>query len=554
MNKPPVCWCGNKQLQEFSPDYLRCAKCETLVVKSFPPVDLEQIQDEKTDLYGANYAERHLQEDYGLPDFATRIRNDLPERCLHWLKGVLRYKLPPASLLELGSFHGGFVGLAKLAGYQARGLDLSPDLSRQAAARFDIEVLTGPLEKQAIPPGSLDLVVLFDVLEHLQNPRRTLEKCREILRPDGVVVIQTPRYREGRTFAEMQAGKDTFLIHFKPAEHLYLFSKKSVQRLLEETGLPHINFEPPVFAHYDMFPFASASPLKVVDGAAKDEALAASTGGRFATALLDLDARLSASQQLQGERNLLQAQLVDLQKNFAGTEKDRLERGEVIETQGRKLTKLEGEFDERLKELKVLYTSAETYKNERNLLQAQLADLQKNFAAAEKDRLERGTTIEAQGRKLSQLEGEFDTRLKELKTVYASAETYKNERNLLRAQLADLQKNFAAAEKDRLERGKTIEAQGRKLSQLEGEFDTRLKELKSLYVSADALKNERNLLQAQLADLQNNFAAAEADRLARGQVIETQGLRVSELERLVWLTEANRDYWKHVAEKQTPPP
>lgn len=404
MTASPSCWCGNRDLVEFSPEYSRCPECETLVVKTFPSVDLEQVQDEGADLYGANYAEHHLQEDYGLPDFANRIRHDLPERCLHWLKSILRYKLPPATLLELGSFHGGFVGMAKLAGYRSQGLDLSPDLSRQAAARFDVEILTGPLEAQSIPAESLDVIALFDVLEHLQNPRRMLERCRKLLRQDGILVLQTPRYREGRTWAQMQAAKDPFLIHFKPVEHLYLFSQTAVTRLLQETGLPHISFEPPIFGHYDMFPFAAALPLRSVTTVDRDSALAATAGGRFATALLDLDQQLTALQHLEGERNLLQAQLADLQNNFTATEHDRVERGQTILAQGKKLSQLEEDFDTRLQELTALYTSAEALRNDRNLLQAQLADLQQNFAAVEQDRLARGNFIEEQSRRVIELE------------------------------------------------------------------------------------------------------------------------------------------------------
>ena len=213
------------------------------------------------------------------------------------------------------------------------------------------------------------------------------------------------------------------------------------------------------------------------------------------------------------------------------------------ELQG-KLAFLEPEIDARLKELRSLYASTEALRNERNLLQAQLADLQKNFAGAEQDRIERGKVIEAQSHKFTKLEGEFDARLKELKSLYASAEDLKNERNLLLAQLADLQANFAATEKDRNDRGKLIEAQGKKLTELEDQFDTRLKELKALYTSAEDLKNERNLLSAQLADLLQNFAAAEKDRNDRGKVIDQQGKQISELHRLVWLTEQNRDWWK----------
>jgi hypothetical protein len=184
---------------------------------------------------------------------------------------------------------------------------------------------------------------------------------------------------------------------------------------------------------------------------------------------------------------------------------------------------------------------------ERRTRAAGLAHLQKQLAFSEGDRAHRLSIIEEQGIVHSQLQAEFDTRLKELKKVYAEAEAFKNERNLLQAQLADLQNNFTAVEKDRAERGRMIESQGKRLANLEGEFDTRLKELRTLYVDTEQLKNERNLLQAQLTDLQRNFAGMEADRIARGKLIEEQGRRTSELERLVWLTEQDRDHWKNTA-------
>lgn len=299
--KHPGCWCGNKRLLEFSPDYFRCPKCETLVIKAFPSGDLSRVTNEETDLYGANYAERHLSADHGQPEFAVRSRQDLTERCVFWLRTLLRHKTPPASLLELGGFHGGFVGLAKLAGYEACGLEISPALAQKAADAFDVTVLAGPLDDQPIPAGSLDIIALFDVLEHLQDPRALFQRCRKLLRPNGLLVIQTPCYTEGRTLAAMIESKDPFLPLFIP-EHLYLFSQTAVRRLLSETGFPHVSFEPAVFGQYDMFPFASGLPLVTIDKPAQEAALLSTAGGRFATALLDLKA--SADQLLEESRRL----------------------------------------------------------------------------------------------------------------------------------------------------------------------------------------------------------------------------------------------------------
>src|ERR1017187_4800783 len=107
----PACWCGNEGLKPFSDDYLRCAQCETLVLRRPPKGHISHVRNEENDLYGKNYYLTRLPEGHGYPDLAARARLDLPERCLYWLRTVLKYKLPPARVLELGSAHGGFVAM-----------------------------------------------------------------------------------------------------------------------------------------------------------------------------------------------------------------------------------------------------------------------------------------------------------------------------------------------------------------------------------------------------------------------------------------------------------
>jgi SAM-dependent methyltransferase len=283
----PTCWCGNTKLLDFSPDYFRCAACETLVVKDFPLADITRVHDEDKDLYGANYAQRHLNEDYGQPEFASRSRQDLTDRCLHWLQCLLEFKLPPTDLLELGSFHGAFVGLTQLAGFRARGLDLSPKLCGDAARRFAVDILCGPLEDQPLQPVSLDIIALFDVLEHLQEPAKLLRQARKLLRPDGILIIQTPAFPEGRSFEQLGRDQDPFLAMLIP-EHLYLLSQRALTRALKEAGFAHYQFEPAAFPRYDMFLVASPNALKRLPKTEAENRLSASANGRYVLGLLDL--------------------------------------------------------------------------------------------------------------------------------------------------------------------------------------------------------------------------------------------------------------------------
>ncbi len=296
------CWCGNAELLPFSTDYARCPVCETLVAQSGIPDDISHVSDDESDLYGKTYFTKHQSEDYGLPDLPTRARADLPERCSHWLRTVLKYKLPPGRSLELGSAHGGFVAMMRRAGFEASGLDLSPWLVEFSSKTFEVPVLCGMIEKQAISPASLDVICLFDVLEHLPDPRQTIGHCLSLLKSDGMLAVQTPCYPEGKTLDEVLRAEPRFADQFKPREHIHIFSRRSVTLLFEQLGAPNVVFERAIFGHYDMFPFVSRVPLTVNNPEIIAEALQRTADARFMLALLDATARAEHFQQESAKR------------------------------------------------------------------------------------------------------------------------------------------------------------------------------------------------------------------------------------------------------------
>ena len=291
MNSTHPCWCGQTDLTDFSPEYFCCENCQTLVLKNWPPAERFDVISDAGDFYGRGYYESHVTENYGLPSLAERARNDLNERCMHWMRTVLKYRLPPARTLDLGCGHGGFVALMRWAGFDATGLELSPWLVEYAKSTFGIPMLTGPIEKQNIEPGSLDLILHFDVLEHLPDPRSTMRRCMELLKPDGLMILQTPCFPAGHKYEDMVRDKDRFLEQFKPAEHLYIFSQESIARLFSEVGSPFVYFEPAIFHEYDMFAVVSARELTPHREEEATEALLRRPEGRLVQALLDANAQ-----------------------------------------------------------------------------------------------------------------------------------------------------------------------------------------------------------------------------------------------------------------------
>ena len=301
MNSTHPCWCGQTNLVGFSAEYLLCERCQTLVVKNWPPAEQFDVVHDESDFYGRSYYESHVIQDYGLPSLGERARNDLNERCMHWMRTVLKYRLPPARTLELGCAHGGFVALMRWAGFDATGLEVSPSLVEYAKSTFGVPMLTGPIERQNIEPGTLDMILHFDVLEHLPDPRATMRRCMELLKPDGLMILQTPCFPASETYEEMVRNKDRFLEQFKPAEHLHLFSRASIARLFSEVGAPFLHFEPAIFDHYDMFLVASPRELTPHSEEEATEALLRRPEGRIVQALLDANTQCKELTRRYGE-------------------------------------------------------------------------------------------------------------------------------------------------------------------------------------------------------------------------------------------------------------
>jgi 2-polyprenyl-3-methyl-5-hydroxy-6-metoxy-1,4-benzoquinol methylase len=287
--KDPVCWCGLKNLQPFSPEYALCKKCGTLVSRVGLTAEEIVVHDDPQAFYGKDYWLGHQVKDLGNPDIFKRARADMPERCLFWLRTLLNYQLPPGRVLEVGCAHGGFVALLRSVGFDGVGLEMSPWVVGFAKETFGIPMLQGPIEEQKLPEQSFDAIVLNDVVEHLLDPVATLSFCARLLRPDGILVVQMPSFPEGVSYEQLRARKDRFLEHMdgKARQHLNLFSPRAARQLCTRLGFSAVEFVPAIF-DYDQYLITSRQALKRHDAEARATALSATPGGRIGLALIDL--------------------------------------------------------------------------------------------------------------------------------------------------------------------------------------------------------------------------------------------------------------------------
>jgi len=145
-----------------------------------------------------------------------------------------------ARLVEVGCMHGDFVGQAASAGYRARGLDLSTTAVAEAELRRPGLVHEGTLD-ESTPAASLDVVAAFNVIEHMDAPHRFLDHVRRVLRPGGVLVLETPAQESLYHHALVLRGqllqrRPRLEIGMHPGTHIYKFGHSAWRRILAGRG------------------------------------------------------------------------------------------------------------------------------------------------------------------------------------------------------------------------------------------------------------------------------------------------------------------------------
>lgn len=159
---------------------------------------------------------------------------------------------PSGSLLDIGCATGSFLSLALAKGWKCHGVEVSAFAAARARERTGCEIFCGKLEDAPFGAGVFDVVTMWDLLEHLPDPLQGLEKARALLRPSGLLLVNTPNENSllrqvARFLYRGSGGRITAPVNrLYHCYHLYYFAEETLKALLRRAGfeLVEVNTKP----------------------------------------------------------------------------------------------------------------------------------------------------------------------------------------------------------------------------------------------------------------------------------------------------------------------
>jgi SAM-dependent methyltransferase len=134
------------------------------------------------------------------------------------------------NLCDVGCFTGKFLLTAQEFGWDVHGLEVSDQAVEFCQTSLSLDVRHGTLQTTDFSAGSMNVITMFDVVEHLPQPLLDLKCAHTILRPGGLLYLETPNYG---SLARALLGK-RWRVFFP--WHFYYYTARTISLLLGKAG------------------------------------------------------------------------------------------------------------------------------------------------------------------------------------------------------------------------------------------------------------------------------------------------------------------------------
>ncbi len=221
-----ACWCGDTQWEVcFRTSRIGLVRCPSCGVYRIDPPPIMQ-QEEVGDFY-TNY--------YAMPvETTSKFPKTIQRKSRFWrvVDRVPELAEVKQAVVDIGCGEGTLCSELHLAGWtNVIGVDVSSSRIARARQTYPhLQFYDRPLHKTAVPLGTVDLLIMDNVIEHLIEPGQMLRQLQLYLKPNGRIVIITPNMSSGH----FRLLGRRWTPELAPHAHIFLFTQASLRHLLEE--------------------------------------------------------------------------------------------------------------------------------------------------------------------------------------------------------------------------------------------------------------------------------------------------------------------------------
>ncbi len=132
-----------------------------------------------------------------------------------------------AKILDVGSGGGEFVYLLNKLGYKTPGMEPNIGYAEYSKREYNLHIITGFVQDiELLKNDSYNMITLWHVLEHTENPFQVLYKLNSWLKNNGILIVEVPNVE-----AVCQAPANRFHI-----AHLFNFNSKTLEKMGNKAG------------------------------------------------------------------------------------------------------------------------------------------------------------------------------------------------------------------------------------------------------------------------------------------------------------------------------
>lgn len=222
---------------QFGEDFhvVRCDACGMIRTNPRPTAEW------KARFYDPQY--NRLPETFGRDFIYAPEADRLPSyrKLLEFIKPRMT---PHGTIIDVGAASGDFVKMAVDDGIDAIACDYSKEALLHAEKHYGLKTLQSPAESIDAPDESFDVVTMFHTIEHLPDPMKVLREMYRVLKPNGLIFLETPNYsphyliqtKLRGVFPLYKAITKRGEVPWVPFDHYYHWTPRHMRQALAQAG------------------------------------------------------------------------------------------------------------------------------------------------------------------------------------------------------------------------------------------------------------------------------------------------------------------------------